>query len=56
MSLPKNYRKLCKRCGKKRAVFIYRGRARRDDHHELCPRCFRAELDHHRAALLATAA
>ena len=56
MRKPKDRRKLCRRCGKKRAVFLYRGRARRDDHHDLCPRCFRADLDRHRAALEASAA
>jgi hypothetical protein len=56
MSKPKNSRKLCRRCGNKRAVFVYRGRARHDDHHDLCPRCFRAELDRLRATLVASAA
>ena len=48
--------KLCKKCGSKRAIFLFRGRARRDDHHDLCPRCFRSELDRHQAALEASAA
>lgn len=56
MRRPRSPRKLCKKCGSKRAIFLFRGRARRDDHHDLCPRCFRSELDRHQAALEASAA
>ena len=40
--------KLCRECGDKRALFVFRGRAKRDNHHDLCPRCFRASMNRFR--------
>ncbi len=38
-------KKLCKACGRHRAVFLFRGRVRADRDHDLCPRCYRSQLD-----------
>ena len=36
---------LCKCCGERKALFRYRGKVKRDDHHDLCFRCFRAQFN-----------
>ena len=53
MRRKKEDRKLCKHCGQKRAVFHYRGRVKADADHDLCPRCYRAQLNSFYAAQLA---
>jgi len=45
-------RYICASCGRRSARFQYRGTVRADRYHNLCFRCFRAEVDPQRARLL----
>jgi len=36
---------MCAMCGNRKAVFLYRGRVKSDREHDLCPRCYRSEMD-----------
>ena len=50
----KGNQKLCLSCGKNRAFFIFRGKAKRDNHHDLCPRCYRSLRDRNYALQMQT--
>ena len=46
-------RHLCRGCGTRRAVFVFRGRWRACRQHDLCPRCWQSVEDQLRANQLA---
>ncbi len=48
-----NRRHVCRSCGCHPARFRYRGEVRADRDHNLCFRCYRAELNRQRARLMA---
>ena len=44
---------ICRKCGEKRAVYKANGKLKARSDHDLCWRCFRAELDREQALKLA---
>jgi hypothetical protein len=52
MHVSREIRKLCERCGERKARFRYHGVVRADSDHTLCFECFRSERDRRRAHLL----
>ena len=56
LATQRNLKRLCKGCNERWARFQYHGRVRWDHAHDLCPRCWRAAIDHARAERMAWAA
>jgi hypothetical protein len=54
---PKDRKKrTCRGCGEHQAIFVVNGKVRADADHDLCPRCFWAEINRLRSGQLPEAA
>jgi hypothetical protein len=53
MKFVKDQRKLCVECSDRPALFLIRGRVKRDAKHTLCFRCYNSLCDESRAKRLA---